>query len=69
MKKIYFIFTDAGTILGKIIKLKTGRKYTHVSISLDENLNEMYSFSRIKLNAHLSLFHLICRCRQQGKEI
>lgn len=48
MKKIYFILTDAGTILGKIIKLKTGRKYTHVSISLDENLNEMYSFSRIK---------------------
>lgn len=47
MKKIYFILTDAGTALGKIIKFKTGKKYTHVSIALDENLERMYSFSRI----------------------
>lgn len=47
MKKIYFVLTDAGTALGKIIKLKTGKKYTHVSIALDENLERMYSFSRL----------------------
>lgn len=47
MKKIYFVLTDAGTALGKIIKLKTRKKYTHVSIAIDENLEKMYSFSRI----------------------
>ena len=30
MKKIYFVLTDAGTALGRIIKFKTGKKYTHV---------------------------------------
>lgn len=48
MKKIYFVLTDAGTALGKIIKLKTGKQYTHVSIAIDENLEKMYSFSRLK---------------------
>lgn len=47
MKTIYFVLTDAGTALGKIIKFKTGKKYTHVSIALDENLEKMYSFSRL----------------------
>lgn len=47
MKKIYFVLTDAGTALGKIIKLKTRKKYTHVSIAIDENLEKMYSFSRL----------------------
>lgn len=47
MKKIYFVLTYSGTILGKIIRFKTGKIYTHVSISLDENLERMYSFSRI----------------------
>jgi len=47
MKKIYFVLTDAGTLLGKIIKFKTRKKYTHVSIAIDENLEKMYSFSRI----------------------
>lgn len=47
MKKIYFVLTYSGTILGRIIRFKTGKIYTHVSISLDENLERMYSFSRI----------------------
>lgn len=47
MEKIYFVLTDAGTALGKIIKFKTGKKYTHVSIALDEKLEKMYSFSRL----------------------
>ena len=47
MKKIYFILTYSGTVLGRIIRFKTKRFYTHVSISLDENLEKMYSFGRI----------------------
>lgn len=47
MRKIYFVLTDAGTALGRIIKYKTGKQYTHVSIALDENLEKMYSFSRL----------------------
>lgn len=47
MKKIYFVLTYSGTILGRIIRFKTKKIYTHVSISLDEELNRMYSFSRL----------------------
>lgn len=47
MKRIYFVLTYSGTILGRIIRFKTGKIYTHVSISLDENLERMYSFSRL----------------------
>ena len=47
MKKVYFVLTDAGTALGKIIKFKTKKKYTHASIALDKNLEKMYSFSRL----------------------
>lgn len=47
MKKVYFVLTYSGTILGRIIRFKTGKIYTHVSISLDENLERMYSFSRL----------------------
>ena len=47
MKKIYVILSYTGTILSKIIKLKTGAEYTHASIALDENLRQMYSFGRV----------------------
>ena len=47
MKKIYFVLTYSGTALGRIIKFKTKTTYSHVSIALDENLERMYSFSRI----------------------
>lgn len=47
MKKIYIILTHTGTILSKIIKLFTQNKYTHVSISLDEEMDQMYSFGRL----------------------
>lgn len=48
MKRIYFVLTYSGTALGQIIRFKTGKIYTHVSIALDENLEKMYSFSRLK---------------------
>lgn len=47
MKKIYIVLTYTGTILSKIVKSYTRKEYSHVSISLDENLNEMYSFGRL----------------------
>lgn len=47
MKKVYVIMSHTGTILSRLIRINTGAEYTHVSISLDENLRRMYSFGRI----------------------
>lgn len=47
MKKIYIILTYTGTILSKIVKIYTRKEYSHVSISLDRDLNQMYSFGRL----------------------
>lgn len=47
MKKIYIILTHTGTILSRIIKKYTKDEFSHVSISLDINLKEMYSFGRL----------------------
>lgn len=47
MKRIYIVLTYTGTILSKIIKIYTRKKYSHVSIALDEELNRMYSFGRL----------------------
>lgn len=50
MKKIYLILTRTGTILSNIILTYTRGNFSHVSISLDKELNQMYSFGR--LNAY-----------------
>lgn len=47
MKKIYIILTYTGTILAKIVKIYTKKEYSHVSISLDQDLSKMYSFGRL----------------------
>ena len=47
MKKIYIVLSYTGTILSKIIKLYTRKDYSHVSISLDKDLTQMYSFGRV----------------------
>lgn len=47
MAKIYIILTHTGTVLSKIIKKYTKDEFSHVSISLDRELNEMYSFGRL----------------------
>ena len=47
MKKIYIVLTYSGSALSKAIKLYTRKKYCHVSISLDKNLKQMYSFGRL----------------------
>lgn len=46
MKKIYIVLTYTGTILSKLVKMYTRREFSHVSIALDEDLKEMYSFGR-----------------------
>lgn len=47
MKKVYIIVTHTGTVLSRIIQCYTRDEYSHVSIALDENLEEMYSFGRL----------------------
>lgn len=47
MRKVYIVLTHTGTILSRLIRLKTGAEYTHASISLDLGLHKMYSFGRL----------------------
>lgn len=45
-RHIYLIVTQSGSFLSALLKLITGAKYNHVSVSLDRNLDSMYSFGR-----------------------
>lgn len=47
MEKIYIVLTHTGTMLSRTIKIFTNNSYTHASISLDKNMEEMYSFGRL----------------------
>lgn len=47
MKKIYIILTHTGTALSTIIKYYTKDEFSHISIALDADLQEMYSFGRL----------------------
>ena len=47
MKKIFIILTHTGTALSTIIKCYTKDEFSHVSIALDDELKEMYSFGRL----------------------
>ena len=47
MKKIYIILAHTGTILSNIIRYWTKDEFSHVSIALDADLEEMYSFGRL----------------------
>lgn len=38
--------SQTGSMLSKTIKLVSGKNYNHISISLDESLDYMYSFGR-----------------------
>ena len=46
MRSIYLVMSQTGSILSKTIKKVTGDEYNHISISLDDKLNCMYSFGR-----------------------
>ena len=47
MRNVYIILTYTGTILSRVIRFYTKNEYAHVSIALDEDLSQMYSFGRI----------------------
>ena len=47
MKKIYIALMHTGTVLSNIIKCYTKDEFSHVSIALDSELKEMYSFGRL----------------------
>ena len=48
MKTIYLVLTHTGTFLSRVIKSFTKDEFSHISISLDMELNQMYSFGRRK---------------------
>ena len=52
MKKyyLYIVLTRTNTGISKIIQLIKKDEYTHAAISLDKDLNHMYSFGRRKMN-------------------
>ena len=50
MKEIYIVLTHTGTILSRIVRFYTKKKYTHVSIGLDSELKQLYSFGRLNPN-------------------
>ncbi|WP_422487111.1 hypothetical protein [Gudongella sp. DL1XJH-153] len=50
MKKeylVYLLFSHSGSTFSRAINLFTDHPYTHVSIALDENLDQVYSFGRL----------------------
>ena len=47
---IYVVLSMSGTKFSKFLKFFSGLEFTHVSLSLDEDLNTLYSFGRKKLN-------------------
>lgn len=44
--KIYIMLSYTGTLLSKIVKIYTLKQYSHVSVSLDLELDSLYSFGR-----------------------
>ncbi len=46
MKSIYILLTQTGTYICKIIQMVTADQYTHASISFEQELQPLYSFSR-----------------------
>lgn len=49
-KKIYVLLSDTKTLPNRVIKFFTKDPYNHASISLDKNLNTLYSFGRKYVN-------------------
>lgn len=45
-REIYFLFTDTGSYLSRLIGFFTKEELNHVSISFSEDFGELYSFGR-----------------------
>ncbi len=50
-EEIFIAFLSTNTMMGRGIRLVTGNKYSHVAISLDQDLRVMYSFARYYINS------------------
>lgn len=50
MKKIYILLTATGTTFARFIRVVSRAPYSHVSISLDKECQELYSFGRTYTN-------------------
>lgn len=46
MEKIYIVLSQSYTVLAKLIKFVTKDKYSHISLSFDEECTNMYSIGR-----------------------
>ena len=49
-KYVYVVISRTPTFTGKLIRKVLKAKYNHASISLDENLSQMYSFCRLSIS-------------------
>lgn len=47
-RNIYILLTHSGSVFSRAIGIYTRDPYTHVSIAFDRDLNELYSFGRLK---------------------
>lgn len=74
MAYIYIFLTKTGTQIARLIGAVTGDRFAHASVSLDRELNEMYSFARRGLrnpfrsgfekeSIHRGVFALFGECR------
>ena len=43
---VYILLSGTNTIIAKLIRLYTGKPFSHVSLALDAELEELYSFAR-----------------------
>ena len=50
MKNIYILLTATGTSFARFIRAVSNAPYSHVSISLDKECEQLYSFSRTYTN-------------------
>ena len=48
MRTIYIVLTKSGTYLSKFIRAVTNATYTHASMSFEDELQPLYSFSRFQ---------------------
>lgn len=48
---LYIVVSKTNTFIGKIIRFVTHCKYNHVSISLSNELQPLYSFARFNINS------------------
>ncbi len=47
MKYVYVVVSQTGSLVCRAISKFTGERYAHVSLSLEDDLSEMYSFGRV----------------------